>query len=334
MAQQRSEDSTSLTNTEATVPAASVPSVTKRSSLKDLEEQLRRSLRPFSPKGSLDGVLAPEYGTPAPVVVAPARKRSASKENNGWIFPDDLTGDLNVDDPFAMPEDGLNGKSKKKASMDPYYRSLNRNARNTDETPSLMGIDPTGSLKKANLGSSGMSSSDEGGLPGGIKDSAQSLQKMMQRSSQDSDFSMPTGVKSSFLDFFGMGDRSLTPDQVLAHKNYMQQFQQLLDGNSASPGGPPKSVTFSTDAATTPAASMGGMPAGFGSLPAASSSASWSAFDSKPGSINPTLTPNALPNVNAQVLNQWNTFSTPPQPETPRVSPSTPTSLVFPHRKF
>lgn len=329
LAQQKTEDNGSITNAEAAVTATPP----RRNSLKELEEQLRRSLRPFSPKGSLDGVLAPEYGTPPPAVVTPARKRNAAKENNGWIFPDDLTGDQSAADPFAGLEAGTDGKSRKKAASDPYYRSLNRNTLNTAEASSLMGIDPASSLKKATLGTVSVSGSDDSNLPSGIRDSAQSLQKMLERSSRDSDFSMPTGAKSSFSDFFGMGDRGLTTEQIQAHKSYMQQFQQLLDGNPASMGGSLQSspTTFGGSAATPAASSLSGS---LGGLSKPAGSAGWNAFDSKPGAINPTLTPSAVPDINAHVLNQWNSFAPPPQPEPTRVSPPTPAYVAFPHRKF
>jgi hypothetical protein len=292
---------------------------TKRDGLKQLEDDLSKSFRnSFAPKNSLQGVLAPQYPS-SPMPVVPARRARARSDNqNGWIFPQDLVGGMNPGDPFQMPELGPDGKVKKKNALDQLDENLKRGG--------LSGMGPGATWDyerpsaRLRAGSSDDANGrDDGNLPGAIKDSVQRLKKMLGTDGSSSAPSAPTGG-SSFADFFGLGGNGLSPEQVQAHKAYMDQYWTLLNG-APKPGDLPGSLA--------PADAARGVP-GLG-VPA---SAHWTGVGSVQAAISAPAVPSVPPDVNTKVLNQWNSMYAPPQPEPPKPAPLNAGFMDFPKRKF
>src|SRR5512138_1706971 len=98
----------SLTNLNRSTPGAD--------RLRQLEDQMTKSLQPFSPGGSLDSILTPRYVPPP--MPAPNR-RDNSRERDNWIFGDPNARGGAGRDPFkSLTSPG------RPTSLEELYKSL------------------------------------------------------------------------------------------------------------------------------------------------------------------------------------------------------------------
>src|ERR1035441_1606605 len=81
----------------------------------------------FTPKSSLEGVVAPPPRPPAESVIQSKRVRELLERRKNWVFmtPEDLLAGPTVDDILKTPQYDANGEEKKELSpMLAYYRRL------------------------------------------------------------------------------------------------------------------------------------------------------------------------------------------------------------------
>jgi hypothetical protein len=315
--------------------ASAAPS--KVDGLKRLEEELSKSLEPFSPKSSLDTVLPQRrYIPPAPRVIVPNKRAKEERDRRlNWAFlePNETEPGTPLEDLLKLS--GPNKDEPKKNAVEEFYDRLNRQRNN----PRKQGLSPTeerdlpGSRQESNAREDTTARDED--LTGGMKDSTQRLRRALglDTSSKPSDTARSRSV---FSEVFGSSDSSLSTEEVKQHKEYMERFKEVLPGSSlgsiANPLGQWNPLAPPNPDATGKSSAQPSVTGGFDALATAPRHGS---LASSPGSINSFLTKSTAPNLSGSVLNQWNPFYSPPKFESPRPAPlSSPALMEAPRRRF
>ena len=272
----------------------------------------------------MDGVLVPEY-RPPPVTVAPSKRaKEQADRNKNWMFadPEDMGSDIFDKGLFKQPGTRSGQQENKKSPMELFYEKLSRSRQGDATSGSSVEEDALGPRK--GLGQrNGTSSEDDTGLPSGIKTLADKLKKEM--GSEGRGNLGPAVGHTSFADFFGFGQNATSADDSIAHRDYMDKYRQLLDGNSLPAAGTTHVLTAGDNAPRIVSSP------GLDSLSGFSRSA---AAPITPGSLNSFLNAGTLPDRNASVLNEWNPLYAPTRPEPLKSAPVLVPSLEIPRRKF
>ncbi len=289
--------SATLTNLSASGP--------KKDGLKQLEEELSKSLQPFSPRGSLDSIMIPRYIPPA---IAPNRRPSNDSERrSNWPFG-------NQDDPSGLAQDpfkALEGSGKKNSLQD-IYDTLGKQSSAKSDNSKRSGLKPFDDLDDDSLK-----------LPSGIRDSARSLRDRLLGT--DSIFNPKSASQSGLSSLFSPEDR-LSPQQIQSHQEYLQRYRQTMDIPApwAKPQNPLTSALGLGGAETKPVVTS----------PALLTGSSRDSFAATPTAVDSLLHPTALPDLNERAVNQWNPLYSPPKVETPAPKPFAPPMMEVPRRRF
>lgn len=285
-------------------PSAAAPS---KDRLQDLEDQLSKALESFSPKGLLEA--KPEPQLPPPVMVVPNRRvKSDQEKRKNWmaVEPDDLLQDKSA-------PDWLNSSStsneKKKTELDLFYERLNQQ-RSLLNQKGHLNPDDLGALSNPTRMNDNAFSKEEK-LPDDLKGPAGKLRDLLR-----SDESMSRAPQTSLSDFLGLNQNSLTPEQIQAHKDLMEQYRKVIAGSS-----PALTPLNSAAGPSTPA-----MPSLTGVFHASQPVSA--------GMVGSIFNPLVIPDHNATVLNQWNPLYAPPKVETPKAPVVADPPLDAPRRKF
>ena len=286
-----------------------------KDSLKQLEEELSKSLQPFSPRGSLDSILEPRY---LPQVIIPNRRpgNEANRPAN-WPFagPNDHPG--LAEDPFKSLQN-----PGKRNSLEEIYNSL--------ESPrSSTGLGKTKPESSARPSLGVFDLDDENSkLPSGIRETAKTLRDKLLGNGNMFD---PRANRGTISDLFSPTDNRLSREQIEAHKEYMQRYRQTFDmpASWASDSQNPLSQPLGL-------ANMPAKPVDLGTalspLPA---STLREGFAATPAALDSVLHPTALPDVNDRVINRWNPLHAAPAVELAKPSsPISPPMMEVPRRKF
>jgi len=287
---------------------------------KRLLKELDKPMKGFSLNGSLDGEPAPPIPYQPNRQVPNKRLQEIMERRKEWIFmrPEDFTSGPTPEEIMNLPEYGSDGQEKKKLS--PLERFFQDFGQKPKAIKSGMDNEPFASKtgKSSGLGSQ---DDEDKSLPEGIRESAKKLRSLL-----GTDNNNGTSGHPMLSDIFGLGsDTDLSPEQIKEHKDYMKQYQDLLNG----PKPPPN------------AGSLGGMaPAQTSPDPAGLLGNTYGplrpqGYDPSIGGVNPTYVPSAPSDVNSRVLSQWNpmqSYSTPP-PQSSAPQPFSPI-VQFPRRKF
>jgi hypothetical protein len=300
---------TPRTGTNA-VPVSADRSATTSSKdrLQELEEQLNKALESFSPKGMLDARPEPEFQQPLVPPVSNRHLKAEQDKRKNWMFmePDDLLSGKSSPDCLNP---SATWSEKKKTDLDLFYQRLNRQRNVLKEKGRL---NPDDLMLLSNDGRS-----DEPGfhkeekLPEGVKGPASKLRDLL-----GSDPSASPAARTSLSDFLGLNQNALTPEQVQAHKNLMDEYRKILPGSTAA-------ATPLNAAAPSSAQGMPSVTSGLaGSVP------------TTPGMVGTIFNPSIIPDRNATVLNQWNPLYAPPKVEPPKPPPFIEPPAEAPRRKF
>lgn len=285
--------------------------------LKRLEDDLTRSFDMFAPKSSVDAIPVPHLAPPRPVVA----NRSAQEEKqrrNSWLLrdPDELGKAQGLQDLFPSSAEQFGPGAE--GTLD---RLNNATALDRQRKDNSMG-GTLGSSRNSN----GLNRDEDSDLPGGVKEKAQALRKLL---GIDGPAGPATAAepRTSLTDIFGLNSRQLSEKDVADHKAYMDSYRQVLAGAAPAPVADPLNPFGNLAGPSRPAATYAP-----GLDPYTSSSLQGRNLYG--ASANPTLTGPTLPDVNARVLNQWNPLYTPPPAvEPPRATPPKP-NFDAPKRKF
>ena len=156
----------------------------KADSLKQLEQDLFKPFKVFSPKSSLDGVSLP----PPRVVTSPAIQNKRVKElierRKNWIFmsPEDFAPGTTAAEIFKLPEYDESGQEKEKESkLDRFYRNMDRESGDEGENPDDE-IFPLRKKKKPHEEFSSTDEEEEENAPlKALRDSEKSLKTMFDQ---------------------------------------------------------------------------------------------------------------------------------------------------------
>jgi hypothetical protein len=310
---------TALTNVNELAP--------RNDALRDLERELNRSLRPFTPGSSLEGVVAPAFRPPRRPVVPDKKTKEMIMEKKDWIFmtPEELLHIPTLEDAFNLPQYDKDGRERKKLTpMERYYEALE--ARTTGRTrKSASPDDATRSSATGLYPAFGDSGRQDENLPDGLRESEQRLRKILGIRDRDSTPQSPLkSVRGSLEDIFGLGVTPLTEEQINAHKAYMQEYQKFLE--RPGPGLSPNPIAGALPGSVPGIVPQNPVLPGFG-LPRGEGGGATVA------GINPQLVPGALQDPSAKLLNQWNALYVLPKTEAPKAL-MPPVSFDLPRRKF
>ena len=292
----------------------------RQDGLKKLEDELNQPLREFSPKSSLDGAFAPPMFPPAPRQVIPSKRlQELLEKQKNWIFmtPDELLAPPSAEDVLNVPKYGPDGQEKKKLTpLERFYESLGNKSENNLSSKPLKDEDPLGAHR--GLGKEEQDEKDDL-LPGAVKNSEKELRKLLGIGTDSSNNGSGSGTSQSLSDFFGLGEHTLTPEEIKAHQDYIKRFQDVLNS-----GPPPELNPLAKSPETSQAlTSTGGLP----------SMERPDGYDPHLGTVSPTYVPSGSVDVNSKVLNSWNPEYTPPPPPVVHLAPPTP-NFIPPRRVF
>jgi hypothetical protein len=301
----------------------------RKDSLKELEEDLYKSMQTFAPKSSLDGVAAPPSRLPAGPVIPNKRVKELLERRKNWVFanPTDLMSEPTANELLKIPEYGPDGQEKKTPSlMEQYYEQLAAKRRGRTGTSQHKDDDLSGTPNPANPRED-LAEHDDSALPVGLRQSEQELRRVVESNSGDGGTG-PTAARNSFSDIFGLGDPSSLREKTLEHKKYMDEFQRILDFQPTPVSGADSAQALggSWDAARGSANLGSGLEGYWGS-------SRRDGFDTQLGAINPTLTPSGPLDVNAQVLGQSSSTPTVSKTDVPKAAVPAPT-FTAPKRAF
>ena len=299
----------------------------KKDGLKEMEEGLYRPLPSSTSQSSLDGVAAPLPSGPAPTVIQSQRVKELLERRKNWIFmrPEDLLAEPTLGEILRAPEYGKDGREKQSVSaLERYFERFATKRPATDRPDQLKDADLLGPVKKSSAGGE-TAAQDDSDLPSGLKESAQALKSLFGLEA-DGDLSARGGTRGSFSDPFGLGDNTLSKEQVLEHNKLMDQYNSVLDPNwhrpaAANPFNQPFGLPPAGQPLKNPAASLASSP----------SPAPHTGLDAQMDVLNPMLGPAGLPDVNARALGQTRPALALPSVEAPKVVAPT---FAAPRRSF
>lgn len=287
----------------------------KKDGLKEMEEGVYRPLPSSTSQSSLDGVAAPLPSSPAPTVIQSQRVKELLERRKNWVFmrPEDLLAEPTLGETLRVPEYGKDGREKQPVpALERYFERLATKRPAADRPDQLKDADLLGPVKKSSSGDE-TAAQDDSDLPSGLKESAQALKKMFEPDTGGG-LSARGGTPSRFSDPFGLGDSTLSKEQVLEHNKLMDQYNLVLDpswhrATAANPFNQPFGLPEAGQLKKSPAASLASSP----------SPAPHTGLDAQMDVRNPMLGPAGLPDVNARALGQTRPALALPSAEAPKV---------------
>jgi hypothetical protein len=301
----------------------------KKDGLKQLEEDLYKPLQSFSPKSSLEGVVAPPVRPPSSSVIESKRVKELLERRKNWVFmtPEDLLSGPTVDEILKTPQFETDGQEKKDLpTFERYYQRLTAKRPAANNPSQARDDELFGATKKSNP-QDNLALPEDSDLPSELRESADALNRLFEPGSSDSPFARAT-KHSSLSDTFGLGANTPSKEQLQEHKKYMDEYRSVVDPSwrppaVATPGNPLAIVAGAVPPAGMP-------PAG---LPNAPSPAPLRGLDAQSDIVNPVLGPLGLPDLNALAVGQTRPTPAFPKVESTRVAPVTQT-FTAPKRSF
>ena len=303
---------------------------TKKDSLKQLEEDLYKPLESFAPKSSLDGVAAPPPSEPSAPPIQSKRLKELLERRKNWVFmsPEDLMGAPTLEDVLKSPQLGPDGREKQELpAFERYYQRLGSKPARADDPLQPKADDLFGTVDKRKARNERASEEDPN-LPSTVRQGAERLTRAVEAGSIDSSFTR-TASHGNLYDIFGLGNQSLSKEQIEEHKKYMDDYRSVVDSSWH-----PATMSNPQDM-FSPKAPDAASPAGIGpaGLPNSLSPAPRTALEVQMGVVSPQLGPADLPDVNAQALGQTRPTSVLPMAGPARLAPPSPT-FAAPKRSF
>jgi len=272
----------------------------KKDSLRQLEEDLYQPLQSFTPKSSLEGVVAPPPRPPATSVIQSKRARELLERRKNWEFmrPEDLASVPTVEEILKAPEYDAAGRQKEELPpMERYYQRLAAKPPSGKRPNSAKDDELFGSSGKA-TGRDQLGSHEDSNLPGGLRERAQALKQLSESDAPGDPFARDS-VRGGFSDIFGLGDNMPSNEQKVQHQKLMNEYHSILDPSWRPPGAADKAnPAMGLPEAAPPTRNLTAGSAGSSSpAPHKGLLAGWDV-------LNPLLGPAGLPDVNAQALGQ------------------------------
>jgi hypothetical protein len=303
----------------------------KKDSLKQLEEDLYKPLESFSPKSSLEGVVAPPPRTPSAPPIQSKRVKELLERRKNWAFvsPEDLVGAPTVEEVLKTPQIGPDGQEKKELpAVERYYRRLSNKRVEPDNPLQPKNEDLFGMPSKSDARDD-RDSQEDSIIPSGVRESLQTLNKLVESDRSDGRF-YRAAPHRDLSDTFDLGNQPLSKEQMQEHKKLMDDYRSMVDPSWHPPAVATPENLLTTLAADAVASSAEKPPVG---LPSSLSPAPPTAFEVQMDVTSPRLGPAELPDVNAHALGQTRSAPVLPTSDPTRVPPPAPTFAV-PKRAF
>jgi len=305
------------------------PGMSRSDSLRQLEEDSFKPLQPLAPQSSLDGVVVPPTRPAANPAIQHKRMKEMLERRKNWIFlgPEDLIGGPTVDGILKGPALGPDGRDQKELpALERYYerQAAKRSAANN---PAQSRNDELfGQTSQSNRREEGDAQTDSD-LPSNVKESAEALKKLLGSGGSENSF-IQEAAHGTLSDTFGLGDKTLSKEQIQYNKKYMDEYRSVLDASwqppaVAVPGNPLEILAGATAPTGKPATglpSAPGLPLNHG-------------LQAQADVLNPMLGPPGLSDANAQALGQTRSTLSLPRIEPTRSTPVAP-SFDAPRRSF
>lgn len=287
----------------------------KQDGLKQLDDELSKSLQPFTSRGSVDTTMPSSYQAPRMPVIKSRRSKEQLDQAKGWVWDAEaVMSGSSGNDASVFP--GLSSNPGSDGKQSSWGQFSDRSTQD--------GVDSSGLRNKANV-QRDANSDDDSTMPGGIREVAKVLRGKLETESVGSIFN-PSTTRSSAMDFFGQPlDSGPASAQIQAHKDYIDQYQRII-GSGSTPNSSFNADFFKSAAVPN----QPGKSAGLDSLPGSSRR---DLLTTAPGTPS-VLIPATVPDVNANVLNQWNPMYTTALPEPPKSLPFFAPPVEIPRRKF
>ncbi|HVV70542.1 MAG TPA: hypothetical protein VHI52_03425 [Verrucomicrobiae bacterium] len=291
----------------------------KDDGLRQLQEELNRTTLSFTRRALERSV--PMSSGPLQIPIAPARKKKNDLSSfDGWLSnPDSSLGSgLSSEDNLGFLDSdskSKDGKDPRKPTWDQIYQKLKQD----DANGSSLGSSVKATARQPD------DIDDDRDLPSGIKENANKLKSSLAGSDFGASIFKPANLRGSFSDFFGIGATAPTPEQAKARKAFMDQYVTSVFGDQT----PAAKIQALETAGPSPAAKGPGTSV-FDTLPSTSRSDGFSPANS----LTSTLKPATVPDVNVNVLNQWNPLYTEPKLELPKPPPLFSPPVEVPRRRF
>lgn len=302
----------------------------KQNGRKQLEDDLLRPQRLFSPNDSLGGIIAPPFSLPAPgPAVRSTRVQELLERRKNWIFmsPEDLTSAPSAEELLKLPEYDRDGQVKKKLSpLERYYQNLDR-GRNPATTKNKFQDDDVFGLRNRNASRDAAGSRDDANSFGDGKEKEGTVKGVFDA---DSDRNGLVPSRGGFSDVFGLANVKPLVDHDDRQKARMREFNQLLGlppslpATGPAPGNPLGQLN---DPAPQPALQPGA------GLYGKSSSSGPGGFGQPPGAFNPLAIPGVNSGANPNAFGQFSFSPALPKVEQPRATPPQP-AFTAPKRPF
>ena len=300
----------------------------RKDSLRQLEEDLNAPLQSFTPRSSLEGVVAPPPRAPVPSAVQSKRVKELLERRKNWVFmtPEDLLSGPTVDQILKTPEYDADGQPKKELpAMEQYYQRLmpKRPAKNIPGQ--VQTDDQFGPPSQADLPAA--AAEDDSDLPGGVRESADALRSMFQSDGGNSSFARgatPGGLSQSSWQTGQASSR----EQMVEHKKLMDEYHSLIDPSWRPP------VVASSGLSSLGGGGVAQVPrTSAEGLPAAPSPSPLRGLEAQMGIRHPLLGPPGLPDVNSRAVGQSRPAPALPQVREVRAVPTAPAHAA-PKRGF
>jgi len=299
----------------------------KKNGLKQLEEDLYKPFQTFSPKSSMEGFLDPPQARRAPAPMPNKKQKERLDRQRNWIFvdPDDESSGPTAEEIFNIPEYDADGQPKKKLSVFEQY------VQNQERKQKGKGKDDKGNGWRSGTDFAGAGndsdSRDDSDSWGDKKEGASDRDRGLKKpSGSDNGGGFAPTQRGTFTDIFGLGDRTVSPEDAAKHKAYLDEFRALLSPGGKAPGdsfGLPGAVPDSSKSSLSAVGSWDNFPGSAQRENLNSFSGTKSAFGSTPS-------PNSAYGFNSR------NFSSPapaPAPATVNPTPKAPT-FAAPRRSF
>ena len=303
--------------------------MSKPDGLKQLEDDSYKALQPLAPQSSLDGVVALPTRPAANPAIQSKRVKEMLERRKNWVFmlPEDLVGAPTVEGILKGPALGPDGREQKELPALKGYIERQAAKRSAADNPAQSKNDELFGSRSQSNPREEVAGQDDSDLPSSVRESAEALKKLLGPGGSENPF-VQEATHGSLSDTFGLGNNTLSKEQIQYNKKYMDEYRSVLDAAWQPPAvavpGSPLDILAGTTAPT-------GKPA-IG-LPSAPSSALSHGFEGQANVLNPMLGPRGLSDVNAQALGQTKSALALPKIESTRVMTVAP-SFDAPRRSF
>jgi hypothetical protein len=247
------------------------------------------------------------------------------RKNWEFMSPEDLMAGPTLEEVLKVPEYDAEGQHKQQLQpMERYYQRLSAKRPGGKSINQSKDDDLFGSSRKTNPRDQ-LAWRDDSNLPSGLKERAEALKQLSESDTAGDPFAQGA-TRGGFSDIFGLGDNTLSKEQMLDHKKLMNEYHSIVD-----PSWRPPAVANTANPAvglTEAAQPRRNAPAG---LAGSSSPAPRKGLEAQWDVLYPILGPAGLPDVNAQALGQSRPAPPAPSVESPKVVAPT---FTAPKRAF